>query len=195
MRSRSDAEDVVPRPAATGSPGGPIVLVGVSGAGKTVVGRLLAARLAWSFIDLDEEVERIAGCSIADIFARQGERAFRDLESQVTHSTRPDPRTVVSTGGGWMARPELRESWPGAVRVWLRVEPSSAVSRLARERSSRPLLADPDPETALESLLSDRRPAYQLAEVTVRTDALAPDAVVDAILDGIASAGPRPATP
>ena len=66
---------------------------------------------------------------------------------------RVDSRTVVSTGGGWMARPELRETWPDAVRVWLRVEPGSAVSRLARDRSTRPLLAGPDPENATRRLL------------------------------------------
>ena len=195
MKSPPDADAVESPLAAPASPSGPIVLVGLSGAGKTVVGRLLAARLRWPFLDLDAEVERVATRSIADIFARQGEQAFRDLESRVTRAARVDPRTVVSTGGGWMARPELREAWPGAVRVWLRVEPGSAVSRLARERSSRPLLASPDPEKALARLLTDRLPAYQLAEIAVRTDGLAPDAVVDAILDRFAAAGPRPATP
>jgi shikimate kinase len=165
------------------------VLVGLSGAGKTVVGRLLAARLAWPFLDLDAEVERVAGRPIADIFAQQGEQAFRDLESQATRSARVDRRTVVSTGGGWMARPDLRDVWPGAVRVWLRVEPGNATSRLARERTSRPLLAGPHPEKALERLLSDRLPAYRLAEISVRTDGLAPEAVVEAILDRFAAAG------
>ena len=189
MMSPPDAEAGGSPPAGPRSPPGPLVLVGLSGAGKTVVGRLLAARLAWPFLDLDAEVERVAGLPIADIFARQGEQAFRDLESQVTRSLQVDSRTVVSTGGGWMARPELRDAWPGAMRVWLRVEPGSAVSRLARERSTRPLLAGPDPEKALERLLSDRLPAYQLAEIAVRTDGLAPEAVVESILDRFAAAG------
>lgn len=174
---------------------GPIVLVGLSGAGKTVVGRLLAGRLDWAFVDLDEEVERVAGRSIAAVFAGQGQSHFRDLEERVTRSAAVDSRTVVSTGGGWMARPELREIWPDAVRVWLRVEPGSAAARLARERSTRPLLAGPDPEAELRLLLADRLPAYRLAEIAVRTDGLAPGAVAEAILEELAEAGRRPATP
>lgn len=193
LPSASDpAED---RPAGPRSLPGPIVLVGLSGAGKTVVGRLLAARLGWSFLDLDSEVEREAGCSIADLFDRAGEPAFRDLEDQVTRSAIVESKTVVSTGGGWMARPELRDTWPGAVRVWLRVEPGSAVSRLARDRSTRPLLAGPDPEAAVRRLLADRLSAYRLAEIAVRTDGLTPEAVVDATMDRLAEAGQRPATP
>ncbi len=88
-----------------------------------------------------------------------------------------------------MDRPELREMWPDAVRIWLRVEPESAVSRLARERSTRPLLAGPDPESELRRLLAERLAAYQMAEIAVRTDGLAPEAVVVAILDRLAEAG------
>jgi len=174
---------------------GPIVLVGLSGAGKTVVGRLLAGRLDRAFVDLDEEVERVAGRSIATVFAEQGQSGFRDLEARVTRAAAVDSRTVVSTGGGWMARPELRETWPDAIRVWLRVEPGSAVARLARERSTRPLLAGPDPEAELRLLLADRLPGYRLAEIAVRTDGLAPGAVVEAILEELVEAGRRPATP
>jgi shikimate kinase len=166
---------------------GPIVLVGLSGSGKTLVGGLLAARLGWGFLDLDAEIERLAGRSITEIFGAQGEPAFRDLERRVTTSTRAVGRTVISTGGGWMARPELRDAWPGAVRVWLRVDPGTALSRLAKERSTRPLLAGPDPEAELGRLLAERLPAYGLAEISVRTDALAPTAVVDAILVELAS--------
>jgi shikimate kinase len=167
---------------------GPIVLVGLSGAGKTVVGRLLAQRLGFQFLDLDSEVEHLAGCSIADLFAREGEGAFRDLEGHVTRTATVDSETVVSTGGGWMDRPKLREMWPGAVRVWLRVEPESARSRLAQERSTRPLLAGPDPESALRRMLAHRLAAYEMAEIAVRTDGLAPEAVVVAIQEALAEA-------
>jgi shikimate kinase len=182
-------------PANPASVAGPIVLVGLSGAGKTVVGRLLAKRLEWRFVDLDVEVERVAGRSIAAVFAEQGEGDFRDLEDRVTRSATVDSKTVVSTGGGWMARSELRETWPEAVRVWLRVEPGSALSRLARERSTPPLLAGSDPEAELRRLLASRLPAYRLAEIAVSTDGLAPEAVVNAVLDELAAAGRGPATP
>jgi len=195
MNSRAVGPSDDRRSAKPQSPAGPIVLVGLSGAGKTVVGRLLARRLDWSFVDLDAEVERITGHSIADLFTEQGEPAFRELEARVTRSAAVDSRTVVSTGAGWMARPELRETWPDAVRVWLRVEPGSAAARLALDRSTRPLLASPDPGDELRRLLGSRLPGYQLAEVAVRTDGLAPEAVVDAILDEFAAPGRRPATP
>ncbi|MHC4411207.1 MAG: shikimate kinase [Planctomycetota bacterium] len=195
MNSRAVGPSDDRRSAKPQSPAGPIVLVGLSGAGKTVVGRLLARRLDWSFVDLDVEVERVAGHSIADVFAEQGEPAFRELEARVTQSAAVDSRTVVSTGAGWMARPELRETWPDAVRVWLQVEPGCAAARLALDRPTRPLLASPDPEDELRRLLGSRLPGYQLAEVAVRTDGLATEAVVDAILDEFATPGRRPATP
>lgn len=164
------------------------MLVGLSGAGKTLVGRLLAERLEWRFVDIDAEAERLVGRSIAEVFAEGGEPAFRELEARVSRSASPDARTVVSTGGGWMAQPELRAAWPGAVRVWLQVEPARAASRLARERSSRPLLAGPDPEASLAQLLAERLPAYRLAEITVRTDGLEPEAVAEAILKRLTTA-------
>ena len=187
-------------PGAGGSAGvpeplrGPLVLVGLSGAGKTAVGRLLARRIQWSFLDLDAEVESLSGRSIVDIFATDGEHVFRDLEARVTEAASIDRPTVVSTGAGWMARPELRETWPDAVCVWLRVEPASAVSRLARERSARPLLAGPDPEAELQKLLACRLPAYRLADYSVTTDGLAPEEVVEAILAEFQTAGIRPGT-
>ena len=177
------------------SPAGPIVLVGLSGAGKTAVGAILARRLGWAFLDLDAEVERLEGRTIAEIFAADGEAAFRDREAFVTRRARVDGSTVVSTGGGWMSRPDLRDSWPGAVRVWLRVEPGSAVARLARQRSTRPLLAGPDPVAALQTLLDTRVHSYRLAEIAIRTDGLSPEAVAEAILDEFVPAGSDPAAP
>lgn len=195
MSSRAAGASDDRRSAEPESTAGPLVLVGLSGAGKTVVGRRLARRLDWSFVDLDEEVERVTGHSIAEVFTEKGEPGFRELEGRVTLSAAVDSRTVVSTGAGWMARPELRETWPDAVRIWLRVEPGSAAARLALDRSTRPLLADPDPEDELRRLLAGRLPGYRLAEVVVRTDGLAPEAVVEAILDELAATGRRPATP
>jgi len=180
------------RPSADRLPG-PLVLVGLSGAGKTVVGRLLASRLGWGFVDLDEEVERLAGRTIAELFAAEGEPHFRDLERLATFRADVGSGAVVSTGGGWMNRSDLRDVWPGALRIWLRVEPVAAVARLARDGVIRPLLAGPDPEVALRAQLVERLPAYGLAEVEVRTDDLEPAAVVDAIWNELAARGLLPA--
>ena len=170
---------------------GPVVLVGLSGAGKTVVGRLLAERLGWPFIDLDSEVERLEGLAVLEIFAVRGEAGFRELERRATLEVGAGTGTVVSTGGGWMARPELRDAWPGAVRVWLSVDPATAAARLAREPRTRPLLAGPDPEASLRKLLAQRLPAYRLAEVHVRTDERTPSDVVDEVYRELAG-GSRP---
>jgi len=195
MTSPSSAGPNGPSPANGLIRGGPIVLVGLSGAGKTLVGRLLATRLAWTHVDLDAEVERLAGRSIGNLFDEGGEAAFRALEAEATRSTCVGERFVVSTGGGWMTRPELRETWPDGTRVWLRVDPACAAARLARERSIRPLLAGPDLEAALRRQLGERSSDYRLAEISVRTERLGPEEVVDAILDRIRAARRRTVPP
>ncbi len=161
---------------------GPIVLVGLSGAGKTAVGRLLATRLDWAFLDLDAEVERLAGRDIAAIFADGGEVAFRSLEAEVTAAAGLAPGTVIATGGGWMARPELRDRWPAGVRIWLQVEPGAAVARLGADRAARPLLRGAEPVESVETMLAARLPSYALSEYTVRTDGREPDELVEEIL-------------
>jgi shikimate kinase len=171
------------------------VLVGLSGAGKSAVAGRLARLLGWELLDLDAEVERAAGRPIAAIFEDEGEDAFRELEGRVTRSAGEARGTVVATGGGWMARPELRDMWPGAARVWLRVEPARALERLASERLTRPLLAGPDPLAALTSLLEVRLPAYSMAEYTVATGGRTPDEVAEAILAMLKRRSPGTASP
>jgi shikimate kinase len=146
------------------------------------VGDLLASRLGWSFLDLDEEIERRTGRSIADVFADEGEAEFRVLEARITAESTPPAQAVIASGGGWMARPELRDEWPDAIRVWLEVRPDTALARLGSGRASRPLLSGPDSVGRLKSLLEKRLPSYALAEYRVVTDGLKPDEVVDEIL-------------
>lgn len=161
---------------------GPIVLVGLSGAGKTVVGRRLAERLGWAFIDLDTEIERLAGKRIPHIFAEAGEADFRSLEAEATSAIETAHQTVIATGGGWMDRPELRDRWPAGMRVWLQVDPSVALERLAEDRATRPLLSDPRPAATLVAILAARLPSYALSEYTVRTDGRPADGVVEEIM-------------
>ncbi len=144
-----------------------VVLVGMMGAGKSTVGRLLADRLGYAFVDLDDEVEALAGRSIPQIFDAGGETLFRELEAEATERQNGATATVLAVGGGWMARPELRDLWPGSVRVWLRVTPEEAWSRLSSDAAARPML-DPDhPGESLERLLAERQAAYELAEISV----------------------------
>lgn len=144
-----------------------IVLVGLMGAGKSTVGKLLADRLGYAFVDLDAEVEALAGRSIPEIFEAGGEMRFRELEAQATQRQDEASGAVLAVGGGWMARPELRDRWPGSVRVWLRVSPQEAWNRLSGDAAPRPML-DPDrPQESLERLLAEREAAYELAEISV----------------------------
>lgn len=168
---------------------GPIVLVGLSGAGKSRVAPALAEALGWEALDLDAEVERLAGRAIPAIFEAGGEEAFRDLEARATRTASPAPHTVIAAGGGWMTRPELRDAWPESTRVWLKVSPAVALERLASERLTRPLLAGRDPREALEeldALLASRSSSYALAEIAVDTDGRTPAEVGREILAKLA---------
>jgi shikimate kinase len=147
----------------------PVVLVGLMGSGKSTVGRLLAERWRVPFIDLDAEIERISGLTIAEIFESEGETGFRAREAEVTRATAASGPMVIAAGGGWMARPETRDAWPDALRVWLSVSPREAARRLAMHNVPRPLLANELPEKVLQELLDRRLPAYRLSTYTVDT--------------------------
>ena len=144
-----------------------IVLVGLPGAGKSTVGRCLAERLDYRFVDLDEEVERLAGRTIREIFATDGEARFREWEAAASERQDQVGRTVLAAGGGWMARPELRGRWPEAVRVWLRIGPEEAWQRLSIAESVRPKLDPARPKESLQRLLAERQASYELAEISV----------------------------
>jgi shikimate kinase len=159
-----------------------ILLVGLTGAGKSTVGRELSARIGYRFVDLDKEIERQSGKSISEIFREGGEAAFRVLEARATSSLHDEHEVIVATGGGWMARQDIQRSWPGSVRVWLKVAPETALRRLGQRVHTRPML---DPEGAADSLkrlLETRRAAYAEAECEVDTVARSPDEVVDEML-------------
>lgn len=161
---------------AEASPGGPrrrhLVLVGMMGAGKTTVGRALAARLGQEHRDLDAEVAKAAGRGVPDIIEEQGEPAFRRIESQVLRQVLGHPGPlVVSVGGGAVLEEGNREvlAVSGTV-VWLRATPATLAARVG-DGAGRPLLADgPD---ALARLESSRRPLYaQVADLTIDVDDL-----------------------
>lgn len=160
-----------------GPTGGPIVLVGLMAAGKTTVGRILANRCGLMFIDLDHEIELQAGMSVADLFARHGESAFRDFEASVSHDLANRLDVVVAVGGGWMVNPEARQALPEATIIWLVVTPSVAALRIGSKTASRPLLEGKDTRVALERLLARRLPAYAEALYTVDTDGSSADDV------------------
>ncbi len=162
------------------------------GSGKTTVGRALAERLGWSFLDLDDLVEHWAGTTVEDIFRTWGEPRFRDMEEAVAGETLALERVVLAPGGGWAAAPERLASVPrGTLSVWLKVSPSEAVRRAAGGQGRRrPLLDVADPEARARELLEVRIPRYAEAHLHLDTDGASPADVADAILDYMGKASP-----
>ena len=144
-----------------------IVLVGLMGAGKTSIGRRMAARLGLPFRDSDAEIELAAGCSIAELFNRYGERAFRDGERRVIRRLLSGGPLILATGGGAFMDPQTRAAIrDGAVSVWLRCRLATLLRRVAA-RSHRPLLHAGDPAEILGRLMEQRHPIYAEADITV----------------------------
>lgn len=143
-----------------------LYLIGMMGAGKTTVGRLLAEQLDYQFFDTDAVIERVTGQPISQIFAESGEATFRSLESQVLAELSAYTRLAIATGGGIVIK---RENW-GYLRhgivVWLDVPLEHLRARLADDMT-RPLLQDADPEARLQTLLEQRQPLYSQADVRV----------------------------
>jgi shikimate kinase len=146
-----------------------VYLIGMMGAGKTTIGRLLAKHLTYRFVDTDDAIAKIAGGKpITQIFAESGETEFRRLESAVLAEICAFTKLVVSTGGGIILQ---RQNW-GYLRhglvVWLDVPVELLYTRLA-EDTTRPLLQDVDPQGKLRSLLEQRQPLYSQADLRIVT--------------------------
>ena len=146
-----------------------IVLVGLMGAGKSCIGKRLAEAIGWHFIDADSEIEKAAGCSIADIFERHGEQAFRDGEKRVIERLLQDGPSVIATGGGAFMNAETRAAIRAkGISVWLRADLEVLLRRTGR-RDHRPLLKKGDPKQILTRLMEERYPVYAEADVVVES--------------------------
>ncbi len=159
-----------------------LYLVGMMGSGKTSTGRPLAEQLGYGFVDADAVIEQAAGCSIPEIFERDGEAGFRALESQVLNAIGQRHSLVVATGGGVVTQQENWGLLHSGIVVWLDVVPEQLMQRLRADSTVRPLLQTDDPDAALNTLLNQRRPLYAEADLTVVIDQETPDAVADGIL-------------
>ncbi|HEU5350909.1 MAG TPA: shikimate kinase [Terracidiphilus sp.] len=164
------------------SPPRRIVLTGFMGSGKSTVGPLLAARLGWQFLDADNVLEADSGLSIAEIFARHGEAAFRGLEHSTIARLAATDSLVLALGGGAIERPETRElllASPGTLLVHLEVRLETALARCRGTEHTRPILAD---RPNLESRYERRLPLYRMAHLSLPVDNLTPQEAADAIL-------------
>ena len=147
-----------------------VVLVGFMGSGKSSVGRELARRFGAPFVDVDERIESAAGCPIRDLFAREGEPAFREREKAALREILSVEGSVIATGGGAFADGENRALLRSyAPVVYLEAAVETLLERLAGDLG-RPLLRGGEREEVVRELLSRREPGYRTADVTVRTD-------------------------
>lgn len=163
-----------------------IVLVGLMGAGKTSVGKRLAARLGLPFRDADNEIEAAAGCTVAEIFERYGEPEFRAGERKViARLLQEEPPHVLATGGGAFMDPGTRRLVGlHGISVWLRAELDVLVRRTAR-RSHRPLLNQGSPRDVLARLIELRHPVYAEADVVVDSEDAPPEAMVERVVEAL----------
>jgi shikimate kinase len=167
---------------APGRPPRRIVLTGFMGSGKTTVGPLVAARLGWSFVDVDDVIEAEAGATIAELFARHGESAFREREHTTIARLAAGEALVLALGGGAIEHPATRSlllNGSGTLLVHLEVELATTLARCRGTEHARPILAD---QANLASRYQRRLPLYRTAHVSIPVDALTRDQTVDAIL-------------
>jgi shikimate kinase len=152
------------------------------GSGKSTVGPLIASRLGWSFVDADVAIEAEAGITIAEIFARHGEAAFRAREHSTIARLAQTDSLVLALGGGAIEHPATRAlllATPGTLLVHLEVELATTLARCSGTEQTRPILAD---QPNLASRYQRRLPLYRTAHISIPVDALTPQQVVDAIL-------------
>ncbi|MGL4323311.1 MAG: shikimate kinase [Beijerinckiaceae bacterium] len=160
-----------------------ITLVGMMGAGKSTVGRRLATRLDLPFVDADTEIERAAGLTIPEIFARDGEAYFREGEKRVILRLLKDKQSVLATGGGAYMNAETRDRIrQHSISVWLSADADLLMKRVRKRPGNRPLLLTADPEGTLKALIAVRYPVYALADINVETREVPHDLVVDDVI-------------
>lgn len=164
-------------------PDRPIVLVGLMGVGKSTIGRRIAQRLHLNFVDADHEIERAAGLTISEIFARYGEDEFRDGERRVIARLIDGTPRVIATGGGAFMNAATREIiLEKAIGIWIDADVDVLADRVSR-RNTRPLLKGRDPKQVLTELAAIRNPVYAQAPIHVRSQPAPHEAIVDTIME------------
>ena len=179
------AEEVPPAGSAAEQPR-KIVLIGMAGSGKSVVGRLVAESLGWEYADTDELIVSRDGRRIPQIFLENGEQHFREIERDAIAKLIQNGLLVVATGGGSALSPENRRLlWRDSLVIRLQAHPETLLGRVTAQSvtaESRPLLAGDDPLARIRALATEREPVYSLADWTIHTDALSPKDVAAEIV-------------
>jgi len=161
-----------------------IALIGFMGTGKSAIGRTLAAKLGWKFVEMDRLIEEMAGKSIPQIFEQDGEIGFRELEIEIAKRVAQSRRQVIACGGGMVLNKinvdRLREtSW----MVYLETSPEKILKRTSSGITERPLLNVPDPAQRIQELLDFRKPFYERsADITIDTSRFSINKIADLII-------------
>ena len=162
-----------------------IILIGFMGAGKTTVGRKLANRLGYFFLDTDQQIEKQQGCTIEEIFRYAGEATFRELETKLLGNLQNVHNTILSTGGGMFLRSENQVFLKGIGKtVYLQVGRETLEQRLQCDLN-RPLLQKPNWQENVNQMLQQREPAYLTADLTVEAQEGPPNVMVSRIIEAI----------
>ena len=164
-----------------------LVLIGLMGAGKSAVGRRLAASLNLPFTDADGEIEAAAGQTISEIFTEHGEAYFRTGERKVIARLLENGPQVLATGGGAYMDPETRAAVKAnGISIWLKANLRVLMKRVGR-RNNRPLLQVDNPETVMKKLMAQRNPVYAQADITVESREVPHEAMVSSIVDALSA--------
>ena len=157
------------------------------GAGKSRIGKDLATKYGFSFVDTDDEIVKAAGCSISDIFELYGEEAFRDLEERVISRLLMSNVQIIATGGGAFMNAKIRRVISKyGISVWLKAGLSVLIERTSR-RKGRPLLERGDPETIMKGLINERYPVYAKADIVIETQDIPIDDTINATAEALAA--------
>ncbi len=163
-----------------------IAIVGLMGAGKSVIGRKVAAKLKIPFVDADAEIEKAAKMTVADIFASYGEPEFRRLEKSVIKRLLEGGPQIVATGGGAYMDQETRQAISDAgICLWLSADIDLLMQRVSK-KTTRPLLKNPDPRGVMLKLIEERYPVYQLADLEVASRDVSKDEMTNLLIEALA---------
>ncbi len=163
-----------------------VIFVGLMGAGKSVIGRLVAQSLSIPFIDTDAEIEKVSRMAISELFATYGEAEFRNLETRVIERLLKNGPKVISTGGGAFINENTRKQIKlGGVSIWLKADLDVLWERV-NKRDHRPLLKTENPKQTLENLMIQRYPIYAEADLTVPSGNVRKDIMVQEVIAALA---------